>query len=106
GSVEAAPSCLAHRVAPSGPARSGPCGRRQRLAPRVARGKKTGPNPTDRRKAGSKHHFLTDAHGMPVVARLTSGNRHDVTQLLPLVDSIPALRGCPGQPLRKPDLMK
>src|SRR6187399_942602 len=37
------------------------------------------------RKAGSKHHVLTDANGIPVVARLTSANRHDVTQLLPLI---------------------
>ena len=92
---------FAHGVAPTGPTRSGARGRRQRLAPRAAR-EKTGPNPTDRRKAGSKHHVLTDANGIPVVARLTSANRHDVTQVLPLVDSIPPLRGCPGRPLRKP----
>jgi transposase len=68
--------------------------------------KKTGPNPTDRRKAGSKHHVLTDANGIPVVARLTSANRHDVTQLLPLVDGIPLLGGRPGRPLRKPGLVQ
>jgi hypothetical protein len=55
---------------------------------------------------GSKHHVLTDAHGIPVVARLTSANWHDVTQLLPLVDGIPPLRGCPGRPLRKPGLVQ
>src|ERR1700674_4798857 len=106
GRVEAAPSPLADRIASTRPARSGPRGRRQRVAPRAARGKKTGPNPTDRRKAGSKHHVLTDAHGIPVVARLTAANRHDVTQLLPLVDAIPPLRGCPGRPLRKPGLVQ
>ena len=106
GRVEAAPSCLAHRVAPTRPTRSGTGRGRQRVAPRTARGKKTGPNPTDRRKAGSKHHVLTDANGIPVVARLTSANRHDVTQLLPLVDGIPILRGCPGRPLRKPGLVQ
>ena len=74
-----------------GQTRSGARRRRQRLAPRAARGKKTGPNPTDRRKAGSKHHVLTDAHGIPLVARLTAANRHDVTQLLPLVDAMPPL---------------
>src|SRR5438093_1019493 len=106
GRVEAAPSGLTHGVAPTGPARSGARGGGQRIAPRAARGKKTGPNPTDRRKAGSKHHVLTDANGIPVVARLTSANRHDVTQLLPLVDSIPPLRGRPGRPLRKPGLVQ
>lgn len=34
--------------------------------------------------------------------KLTSANRHDVTQLLPLVDAIPPVRGEPGAPLRKP----
>src|SRR5437867_6447531 len=106
GRLEAAPSRPADGIAPTRPARSGPRGCRQRVAPRAARGKKTGPNPTDRRKAGSKHHVLTDAHGIPVVARLTSANRHDVTQLLPLVDGIPILRGCPGRPLRKPGLVQ
>lgn len=31
-------------------------------------------------------------------ATLTGANRHDVTQLLPLVDSVPAVRGKPGAP--------
>jgi len=34
--------------------------------------------------------------------KLTAGNRHDVTQLLPLVDGIPPIRGKPGRPLRHP----
>lgn len=33
---------------------------------------------------------------------LTGANRHDVTQLLPLIDAIPAIRGKPGCPLSKP----
>src|SRR5439155_12932609 len=75
---------LAHRIAAARATRFGPSGGRQFLAPRAARGKKTGPNPTDRRKAGSKHHVLTDAHGIPLVATLTAANPHDLTQLLPL----------------------
>src|SRR5215831_10454026 len=106
GGLEAAASRFADRIASPRPARSGARRCRQRLAPRVARGEKTGPNPTDRRKAGSKHHVLTDANGIPVVARLTSANRHDVTQLLPLVDAIPPLGGRPGRPLRKPALVQ
>jgi len=73
---------------------------------RALRGEKTGPNPTDRRKAGSKHHILTDARGIPLTAILTAANRHDVTQLLPLVDAIPPLRGCPRRPVRKPGLIQ
>ena len=34
--------------------------------------------------------------------KLTGANRHDVTQLLPLVDAIPPIRGKPGAPLRRP----
>ena len=79
---------------------------RQCLAPRRARGKKTGPNPTDRRKAGSKHHVLTDAHGIPLVATLTAANHHDLTQLLNLVDGMPAIGGKPGPPRRRPDAVQ
>ena len=73
---------------------------------RALRGGKTGPNPTDRRKAGSKHHLLTDGQGIPLVARLTAAHRHDITQLLPLVDDISPLRGRPGRPVRKPHLIQ
>ncbi len=66
------------------------------------RGKK-GPNPTDRAKAGSKHHVLTDANGIPLAAVLTGANRHDVTQLLPLADAIPPVTGKRGAPRRRPD---
>jgi hypothetical protein len=34
---------------------------------------------------------------------LTGGNRNDVTQLLPLVDKVPAVAGVPGRPRRRPD---
>lgn len=52
----------------------------------------------DRRKSGSKHHLLTDAAGVPIVAMVTQANRHDVMQLLPLVNEVPAIAGKPGQP--------
>jgi len=65
-------------------------------------GKKTGPNPTDRRKLGSKHHVLTDAHGIPLATVLTKANRHDVTQLWPLLDKVPRVRGQRGGPRSRP----
>ena len=34
---------------------------------------------------------------------LTGGNRHDVTQLLPLLDRVPAVAGLVGRPRRRPD---
>jgi transposase len=33
-------------------------------------GELTGPNPTDRRKKGSKHHVITDAQGLPLAIEL------------------------------------
>ncbi len=40
----------------------------------VGGGGKTGPNPTDRRKPGSKHHLITYALGIPLAAILTGAN--------------------------------
>lgn len=34
---------------------------------------------------------------------LTSANTNDVTQLIPLVDAIPPVRGKPGRPRRRPE---
>ncbi|WP_435847211.1 IS5 family transposase [Streptomyces chrestomyceticus] len=70
-------------------------------APRMCR-PKVGPSPVDRGRPGSKHHVLTDAHGTPLRVSLTGGNRNDVTQLLPLLDGAPAVRGKRGRPRRKP----
>ena len=47
--------------------------------------------------------MVTDGHGIPLAARLTEANRHDVTQLLPLVEAIPSIRGKVGHPRRRPD---
>jgi hypothetical protein len=33
---------------------------------------------------------------------LTGGNRHDVTQLLPLLEAIPKIRGVRGRPAHRP----
>lgn len=49
-----------------------------------------------RSKRGSKHHVLTDARGVPIVARTTQANRHDINELLPLVNAVPWIGGKPG----------
>ncbi|WP_231977508.1 IS5 family transposase [Streptomyces sp. 2323.1] len=67
------------------------------------RGNHAGPSPVDRGRAGSKHYLITDGHGIPLAALLTGGNRNEVTQLLPLLDAIPPVRGRVGRPRRKPD---
>ncbi len=76
---------------------------RQCLGARGFGGESTGPNPTDRAKAGSKHHVVTDAQGIPLAVTLTGANANDVTQLLPVMDAIPPVRGKRGRPRRRPD---
>ncbi|XXF74899.1 IS5 family transposase [Myxococcaceae bacterium GXIMD 01537] len=56
------------------------------------KGAQTGPNPTDRAKAGSKHHLLVDQQGHPLAVALTAANVNDVGMLLPLVDAVPAIK--------------
>jgi transposase len=66
-------------------------------------GSETGPSPVDRGRPGSKQHLLVDATGIPLAFSVTGGNRNDVTQLIPLLDAVPAVGGRPGRPRRRPD---
>lgn len=68
-------------------------------------GQKTGPSPVDRGKSGSKHHVIVEAHGVPLATTLTGGNRNDVTQLLPLIEAVPPIRGKRGRPRRRPEVV-
>ncbi|MGW1784588.1 IS5 family transposase [Streptomyces sp. NPDC002143] len=68
-------------------------------------GPKSGPSPVDRARPGSKHHLIVDGQGIPLAVSLTRGNRNDVTQLLPLLDKIPAIAGRVGRPRRRPDAL-
>lgn len=79
--------------------------RRGRLQPSAGEkgGAETGPSPVDRARNGSKHHLLVDASGIPLAWTLTGGNRNDVTQLIPLLDGVPAVRGKVGRPRRRPE---
>lgn len=61
------------------------------------------PSPVDRARPGSKHHLITEAHGIPLAVSLTGGNRNDVTQLMPLIQAIPPVRGRRGRPRQRPD---
>lgn len=45
---------------------------------------------------------IVGRHGTPLAVTLTGGNRHDVTQLLPLLDVTPPIRGLRGRPRRRP----
>jgi transposase len=69
-------------------------------------GEKTGKNPTDRAKSGSKHHLLVDRSGIPLSATLTGANRHDITELLNLVERIPGIAGKVGRPVKRPKIVQ
>jgi transposase len=77
-------------------------GRRQPCAGEKG-GSATRPSPVDRARNGSKHHLLVEGGGVPLAWALTGGNRHDSTQLIPLVDRVPPVRGQVGRPRRRPD---
>ena len=79
--------------------------RGRRLQPRAGEkgGSATGPSPVDRARNGSKQHLLVDATGIPLAFSVTGGNRNDVTQLIPLLEAVPAVAGRPGRPRRRPD---
>jgi transposase len=47
--------------------------------------------------------MVTDANGIPLAVRLTGANRHDITQLMHLVNNIPAIKGKVGRPLKHPE---
>jgi hypothetical protein len=61
------------------------------------------PSPVDRARPGSKHHFLTEGAGIPLSVSLTGGNRNDVTELEPLLEAVPPVRGRRGRPRQRPD---
>ncbi|KID27776.1 DDE family transposase [Prauserella rugosa] len=71
--------------------------------PRKKGGEATGPSPVDRGKTGSKHHLICEGGGVPLAVTLTGGNRNDITQLIPLVDAVPLVRGRRGRPRRTPE---
>ena len=66
-------------------------------------GPHTGPNPTDRGKLGSKRHIVTDRAAIPMVFCVRGANRHDSVVLEEFIDDLPAVRGLPGQPRRRPE---
>ena len=60
-------------------------------------GEKTGPNPTDRGKKGTKRHLLTEAAGIPIGLVVTGANRHDKTQVEAVFENMPLLPPLPTE---------
>ena len=80
-----------------------PCLRGQRLCSGQKGGEKTGPNPTDRGRAGSKRHIITDAQGVPLAVRITAANVHDGSLFEELIDAVPPVRQGRGRPCQRPN---
>src|SRR5665213_2471575 len=58
-------------------------------------GEKTGPNPTDRAKSGTKRSLLTDGAGVPVGLTVDGANRNDHKLMAETIESIPVRRPRP-----------
>lgn len=78
-------------------------GHGQLLRPGPFWGAKTGPNPTDRGKNGSKRHLIVDGQGIPLAIEHTGANVHDSQMAIALVDGIPPIKQPRGHPRKRPD---
>ena len=58
-------------------------------------GEKTGPNPTDRAKSGTKRCMLTEAKGIPLAVTVEGANRHDIKMAEATLDAIVIDRPAP-----------
>jgi transposase len=54
-------------------------------------GQATGPNPTDRGKAGTKRHVVADGQGTPLAVQVTGAHRQDCTVSTSMVEAIPPI---------------
>lgn len=50
--------------------------------------------------------MISDAQGIPLAVVLTAANVNDVTQLQRLVETIPPVRGKPGRPRHRPEIVQ
>jgi len=66
-------------------------------------GEKTGPNPTDRGKNGSKRHLIVDGNGTPLAVEHTGANVHDSEMAMPLVHAIEPIKRPQGRPRKRPE---
>lgn len=71
------------------------------------RGRKVGPNPTDRGRCGSKLNLMSSSEGVPLAVILSAANEHDVNFILPLVyTKLPRIGGLRGRPREFPSTVR
>jgi hypothetical protein len=65
-------------------------------------GQKTGANPTDKGKAGTKRHLVSDRRGIPLCAMISAPNVHDSMVFEELIDGIEPIKHPRGRPRKRP----
>jgi transposase len=65
-------------------------------------GNKVGKNPTDKGKAGSKRHLVSDRSGIPLAVMTSAANVHDSMLFEELVDAIEPIKRPRGRPRKRP----
>jgi transposase len=66
-------------------------------------GQKTGANPTDKGKSGSKRHVVVDRRGIPLSAIRSAADVHDSKVLEEAVDAIEPIKRPRGRPRKRPE---
>lgn len=67
-------------------------------------GPKTGKNPTDKGKKGTKRHLISDRRGVPLAVMLTAANVHDSMAFEELIDAVEPIKGPGrGRPRKRPE---
>src|SRR5215211_1355699 len=67
-------------------------------------GAKTGANPTDKGKNGTKRHLVSDRRGVPLAVALTAANVHDSMVFEELIDAVEPIKSTGrGRPRRRPE---
>ena len=68
-------------------------------------GGRSGPNPIDRGRPGSRRRVLTDAGGVPLATTLTGAQVHDSKVFEDLIDSIVPVKSKRSKPRRRPETL-
>jgi transposase len=65
-------------------------------------GAATGPNPTERGKAGAKRHLLVDRRGSPLAFTLSGANIPDGKMMEPTLEALAPIKRPVGRPRKRP----
>jgi len=85
------------------PDRVGACLTRFGFHPCQKGGPKTGANPTDKAKKGTKRHLVSDRRGVPLAVMLTAANVHDSMVFKELIDAVEPIKRPRGRPRKRPE---